>query len=544
MKKKYGGLGLVDPEIAKTSLLTKWVIKAMEPGESNLQLMLRYRFSRFSPNKGRKWGVSLDWFTVKLHQGFTGSKVWGHIGKAWKTMVKNLYQIPPRTRNELTHSNIWWTEGLQLIDNGFPYEQARQFYRNGIQRVGDIWDDTQQEFFTWEEAQSKFDLTNTDEVGWREVVSKVAENWRHLLEMEEDPAYPGQWVGFYEGDEEEPVFVLRCSTDYTPNCLQRYNVFLPLPVKCFTVGKYSRCLREWKEPRGEATGFYHKVKIIHTNRGPTVDGEREEVVFFYGKLATLGWDPDRWRWIDGGKFLNYTTKDGREAITNRNPGTSRAGDKWQGYLPGNYKFFWSQVWDPLRSGKEAAFIWSIWHKAVAVNEWRARIAPASISKQCIFCLPNTSESVKHKFWDCIQARRAWRWATFIMHELCGVRYGHLDSFNWKQAIFGERIPYKFRKLVKIWHLLRGITLWTIWLERNDKVFNQEQWQESKVKFRIWNELLMYAHTAWQRVLKLIKVSRFSAMAILQGFDSTWGARQILCRRHLLTIEWNWRRYIR
>jgi hypothetical protein len=37
-------------------------------------------------------------------------------------------------------------------------------------------------------------------------------------------------------------------------------------------------------------------------------------------------------------------------------------------------------------------------------EWRARIAPASISKQCIFCLPNTSESVKHKFWDCIQVR--------------------------------------------------------------------------------------------------------------------------------------------
>ena len=74
------------------------------------------------------------------------------------------------------------------------------------------------------------------------------------------------------------------------------------------------------------------------------------------KLATLGWDPDRWRWIDGGKFLNYTTKDGRDSITNRNPGTSRAGDKWQGYLPRNYKFFWSQVWDPLRSGKEAAFM--------------------------------------------------------------------------------------------------------------------------------------------------------------------------------------------
>ena len=77
-------------------------------------------------------------------------------------------------------------------------------------------------------------------------------------------------------------------------------------------------------------------------------------------------------------------KDGLDAIMNRNPGTTRTAEKWQGYLLGNYKFYWSQVWDPLRTGKEAAFIWSIWHKAVAVNEWRANIALASISKQYFF----------------------------------------------------------------------------------------------------------------------------------------------------------------
>jgi hypothetical protein len=154
-------------------------------------------------------------------------------------------------------------------------------------------------------------------------------------------------------------------------------------------------------------------------------------------MTTLGWDLDHWRWADGGHFFYYTTKAGRDSITNRSPDITRVGDKWQGYLPDNYRFLWSQVWDPLHSGKEAVFIWSIWHKAVAVNEWRARIAPASISKQCIFCLPNTSESVKHKFWDCIQAHRTWKWATYIMHELCGVRTGHLDSFNWSKQFLGK-----------------------------------------------------------------------------------------------------------
>ena len=54
MKKKYGGLDLVDPEVAKNNILSKWIVKAMETGESNLQLILRYRLSRYNPQKGRR----------------------------------------------------------------------------------------------------------------------------------------------------------------------------------------------------------------------------------------------------------------------------------------------------------------------------------------------------------------------------------------------------------------------------------------------------------------------------------------------------------
>jgi hypothetical protein len=156
-------------------------------------------------------------------------------------------------------------------------------------------------------------------------------------------------------------------------------------------------------------------------------------------------------------------------------------------------------------------------------------------------MPNTSESVKHKFWDCIQARRAWRWATFIMHELCGVRTGNYDCFNWKQALFGERIPKKYSKKIPIWHLIRGITLWTIWIERNDKVFNQEQWHLSKVKHKIWDELIIYAQVAWKRVLEQVKKKSYLTETLVHGFDKTWGDRQVLCRRHDLHITWNWKR---
>jgi hypothetical protein len=210
-------------------------------------------------------------------------------------MVKGLYQIPPRTRLELLHSNIWWSEGLELINKGFDHDRGRQLFRQGVRRVEDIWDDTQQNFLTWEQAQSKFHLSSLEEGKWLEVIDKVSGQWRQLLETEEDPAYSGQWVGFYKDEESDPAFILRCATSYTPVLLQRYNIYHPLPVQCFTIGKHSRCRRTWDNPNERMNGSYHKVKIMCTNRGPTREGVKEEVVFFNGKVATLVWDPDRWR---------------------------------------------------------------------------------------------------------------------------------------------------------------------------------------------------------------------------------------------------------
>ena len=49
-----------------------------------------------------------------------------------------------------------------------------------------------------------------------EVIDKVSGQWRQLLETEEDPAYPGQLVGFYEDEESDATFILCCATNFTP----------------------------------------------------------------------------------------------------------------------------------------------------------------------------------------------------------------------------------------------------------------------------------------------------------------------------------------
>lgn len=49
MKKKFDGLGLCDPEATKTNLLCKWIVKAMDYGESKLQLMPTFRLASCNP---------------------------------------------------------------------------------------------------------------------------------------------------------------------------------------------------------------------------------------------------------------------------------------------------------------------------------------------------------------------------------------------------------------------------------------------------------------------------------------------------------------
>ena len=100
------------------------------------------------------------------------------------------------------------------------------------------------------------------------------------------------------------------------------------PMQCFTVGTHSHCLRGWEHPTREMSGFFHEVKVIQTNRGPKKDGERKVIIIFYGTVSALSWDPNRLRWIDGGQFLEYTTKSGRDVIINKNPGTTCVADKW------------------------------------------------------------------------------------------------------------------------------------------------------------------------------------------------------------------------
>lgn len=69
-----GGLNLVDLEDALHALMAKWVMKAMIPGSSNLQYILRYRLLQFRPPAPSAWQAMPQWALLHKFHACNGSR--------------------------------------------------------------------------------------------------------------------------------------------------------------------------------------------------------------------------------------------------------------------------------------------------------------------------------------------------------------------------------------------------------------------------------------------------------------------------------------
>ena len=68
--------------------------------------------------------------------------------------------------------------------------------------------------------------------------------------------------------------------------------------------------------------------------------------------------------------------------------------------------------------------------------------------------------------------------------------------NRNQAVFSLNRQLGDQALDSYWILLQGITIWFLWIARNDTVFNHDAWPDQKVEKSIWNALVNYGTAAW------------------------------------------------
>jgi len=109
---------------------------------------------------------------------------------------------------KILHTGVWWSYGLELIENGITYTKAQKLYCKGIQCVNNTWDSQHCTFCSWEEAQIKFKLTAVENKDWIKLMSKIVDIWRRLIEDDPETTHSGKWAGFYFDNADDPTFVL------------------------------------------------------------------------------------------------------------------------------------------------------------------------------------------------------------------------------------------------------------------------------------------------------------------------------------------------
>lgn len=223
-----GGLELMNPEDAMIALMAKWVVKAMEPGNSNLHLLLRYRLSMYQPFSGGRWCPSLEYFTLPKNQCHKGSAVWNRTTTAWKTMAKEITYNRPNNLEELLSCSIWLCRSHPVIRPGFSKVRAAALHKKGMRHYRDIWRQTR--FLEPLETQAEFGLQIQDFGAWVAMTQDMGRQWADILKDQSPRVGYGEWIGIFESPTNDTPVVACLTSDNFQPCLGYYNVEIPAKI--------------------------------------------------------------------------------------------------------------------------------------------------------------------------------------------------------------------------------------------------------------------------------------------------------------------------
>jgi hypothetical protein len=493
-------------------------------------------------------------FHHSRHQSKRGSLVWNRIAMAWKRLLPDIQFVPPTCLDELLGCSLWYCPIVPIIGPGFSKSRAAVLHQAGMKTYRDIW--FEGSFLPIEEVQRRFGLLPAEVGAWQAAMRVIDRTWNVLLRRNTPLVTHGDWYGFYERpDALAPFNVVKMCLLFTPRLLNgAVNIEVPVDVPTYVVQHQSAILQEltyeqrcvgarW-DLRGEdlvspISGVMRRVRVIPVTRGP----KQRTILLYYGRVDQLSWDPARYAWNlpntkgEQPAFMNYSAQLGRSLLRWKHVVPDVVIRKWEGVLAPSYRLRWAMIWDKERTRKEAGLIWLSWHKGVAVNEWRLRIRGTIPRNNAEFCCPvcvsGIQETVLHRFWECRSANKAWLWSAHILQLAFPQQQNQsqsLDTLNlpitWKHGIFSHRMPRRYKKVSRLWVLLRGIVIWLLWIERNEAAFDGVFWSPEQLRRKIWVSIIDYGRLAWQKLLDRCKRSPDKRNKLTSQFMKQWCSNEV------------------
>lgn len=415
---------------------------------------------------------------------------------------------------------------------------------NGFLQVGDLWCPSRQLFLAWPEAQVKFELRDEEEVAYDEIIHSIPPEWPAWLTTRDTNPKEGEFIGVFEGEiSGTPELVLHAREGFWPVISQeQHEVRLSRSADCFLIGSTGRL-----RPRPESSEIIRlpgrrtaRVRVVTAaaSRAKSAPPAR----WFAGIVARLNFDPGRWRWRKKGPLCDFSVKKGRELLRPVQELSRSIPEKWHGTLPSSYKPDWRDVWHASKPQKESGFMWSVYHHAIAVNEWCHQMCPQT-DRNCPSCLARVPKTIMHRFVECKKASHAWNFAQTVFNVVMEVplRDGKWDPLTWQQCLLGSPLPRKLRKGRSIWRVLRCSVIWIMWLDRNADCFSEVKWTSHLRELKIWEAMVEVVRTAWDRTVSLMTQYPAHQGKFLDRFDNCWLPTVALAERRGTLLCWHAKR---
>jgi hypothetical protein len=197
LPKREGGLRLVDLANAMVALMSKWILTAMEPGDSNLKSLLRHRLAQYQLYSGGNWALNLQWFILKNHASKAGSKVWVQTARSWKQLVGGIWSVLIASFEEWLSASIWWDEGFSNISPLFSRLRAAPLSRQGLIHVRDAWLPENNSFVSSGVAAARFGLQPQEFATWETLCQRLLMHGQHFLIQRSVHPEKEEWLRFY-----------------------------------------------------------------------------------------------------------------------------------------------------------------------------------------------------------------------------------------------------------------------------------------------------------------------------------------------------------
>ena len=129
--RKQGGLGLIDLKLAVAALMSKWILKGLELGNSPLYVLLCYRLARIQRSHSSAWPQSLHWTLLPKFSTSRGTSLWPRILQAWRLTCPAI-----RVRKPVNYDEV---RNIHLSSTSFflPNTLASRCYALGNSREPD-----------------------------------------------------------------------------------------------------------------------------------------------------------------------------------------------------------------------------------------------------------------------------------------------------------------------------------------------------------------------------------------------------------------------